>query len=124
MNDIQLFNFNDNQIRIVEYDGMPYFVGKDVALILGYKDTSAALKKHIDNEDKRVGVLPTPKGKQKAIADISKRQGYEENHTTENEEKAKIFFSEVQTFCKERSISINVFLDVICKVFIPELFID
>lgn len=67
MNDIQLFNFNDNQMRIIENDGMPYFVGKDVALILGYKDTSAALKKHIDNEDKRGGVLPTPKGKQKAF---------------------------------------------------------
>lgn len=31
----------------------PYFVGKDVAEILGYSDTFGALKKHIDEEDKR-----------------------------------------------------------------------
>ena len=39
-------------IRTLEIDGKPYFVGKDVAQILGYKDTSDALKKHVDEEDK------------------------------------------------------------------------
>ena len=31
---------------------VPYFVGKDVAEILGYKDTSDAIKRHVDDEDK------------------------------------------------------------------------
>jgi len=32
--------------------GEPLFVGKDVAKALGYKDSSDALKKHVENEDK------------------------------------------------------------------------
>lgn len=36
----------------MEIDGEPYFVGKDVAVALGYKDSSDAIKKHVDNEDK------------------------------------------------------------------------
>lgn len=30
----------------------PWFVGKDVALVLGYTDTNQAIRKHVDNEDK------------------------------------------------------------------------
>lgn len=52
MNNLKLFNFNNNQVRTVLIENEPYFVGKDVANILGYKDTSDALKKHIENEDK------------------------------------------------------------------------
>ena len=47
MNNIQVFNnpeFGD--IRTVEIDGKPYFVGTDVAKALGYKDTVNALKQH------------------------------------------------------------------------------
>lgn len=53
MNNIQLFNSPEfGQIRtITDNDGI-YFVGKDVAEILGYKDTSDALKRHVDDEDK------------------------------------------------------------------------
>lgn len=53
MNGIQVFkNPEFGSIRTVEVDGKSYFVGKDVAQILGYKDTSDALKKHVDEEDK------------------------------------------------------------------------
>lgn len=49
-------------IRTIEREGQIYFVGKDVAEALGYKDTADALKKHVDEEDKRkikVGEMPT-----------------------------------------------------------------
>lgn len=39
-------------MRTVEIDGEPWFVGKDVAAALGYKDTVNALKAHVDDEDK------------------------------------------------------------------------
>lgn len=53
MDDVTVFNNPEfGQVRTVEIDGEPYFVGKDVAKILGYKDTSDALKKHVDMEDK------------------------------------------------------------------------
>lgn len=54
-------------IRVTNRDNEPWFVGKDVAQILGYKDTSDALKRHVDEEDKGVGELPTPGGKQNLI---------------------------------------------------------
>lgn len=45
----------------------PWFVGKDVAAILGYSDTADAVKKHVDPEDKGVGEMPTPGGKQRIM---------------------------------------------------------
>lgn len=53
MNDLQIFNNPEfGEIRAVEIDGEPWFVGKDVAAALGYGDTDQALRKHIDDEDK------------------------------------------------------------------------
>lgn len=52
-NQIQLFNFEDQQVRTLRIDGEPYFVGKDVAEILGYSNTRDALRKHVDREDKK-----------------------------------------------------------------------
>ena len=51
-NNLQLFNFEGNQVRSILIDEVPYFVGKDVAEILGYKNTRDALAKHVDAEDK------------------------------------------------------------------------
>ena len=53
MNNIQLFNNPEfGQIRtITDNDGI-YFVGKDVAEILGYADTDKAIRNHVDEEDK------------------------------------------------------------------------
>lgn len=53
MNDLQVFkNTEFGEIRTMTIDNEPWFVGKDVASILGYVDTSDALKKHVDTEDK------------------------------------------------------------------------
>lgn len=53
MTDLQIFNSPEfGAIRTIEKDGEPWFVGKDVAAILGYGDTDQALRKHIDDEDK------------------------------------------------------------------------
>ena len=53
MNELKVFeNAEFGQIRGVEIDGESWLVGKDVAERLGYKDTSDALKKHVDEEDK------------------------------------------------------------------------
>jgi prophage antirepressor-like protein len=53
MNDLQVFtNERLGQIRAIEYDGKPYFIGKDIAERLGYSNTRDALAKHVDSEDK------------------------------------------------------------------------
>ena len=54
MNQLQSFNFNGAQVRALTIDNEPYFVGKDVAEILGYKNTKDALLKHVEQEDKTV----------------------------------------------------------------------
>lgn len=53
MNEIKIFeNAEFGSVRTVEVDGEPYFVGKDVAEILGYQNASKALADHVDDEDK------------------------------------------------------------------------
>lgn len=54
MNDIQIFNNPEfGEIRTIDQNGEPWFVGKDVATALGYKDTVSAIKSHVDEQDKR-----------------------------------------------------------------------
>lgn len=61
---LQTWSYENSEIRTVEKDGEPWFVGKDVADILGYSDTAQAVRKHIDDEDKGVVEMTTPGGKQ------------------------------------------------------------
>ena len=52
-NKLQIFNNEQfGSIRTMELDGKPYFVGKDVAEVLGYSNTRDALGKHVDSKDK------------------------------------------------------------------------
>lgn len=68
MNEIKVFeNVDFGSVRIIEQDGEPWFVGKDVATILGYSETAKAIRTHVDEEDKGVSVLDTPGGKQEVI---------------------------------------------------------
>lgn len=53
MEQIRIFNSEEfGSVRTITIDGDTWFVGKDVAEALGYKDTSDALKKHVMEEDK------------------------------------------------------------------------
>lgn len=52
MNYLQLFNFEGKKVRTLKVNDEPYFVGKDVATILGYSDTNQAIRNHVDDEDK------------------------------------------------------------------------
>ena len=53
MKDIQIFNNPEfGEVRTVVIDDEPWFVGKDVAGILGYKNPNEAIHDHVDSEDK------------------------------------------------------------------------
>lgn len=52
-NEVQVFNFEQMNVRTVIIDGEPWFVGKDVAVALGYSNTKDALNRHVDDEDKQ-----------------------------------------------------------------------
>ena len=63
--DIQIFNNPEfGELRTLAIDGVPYFVGKDVATNLGYVNPRDALAKHVDAEDKRESQIATSSGVQ------------------------------------------------------------
>lgn len=68
MSKIQIFNNPSfGQIRTVSINDEPWFVGKDVAEILGYSRTADAIRAHVDTEDKGVCKTPTPSGEQDMV---------------------------------------------------------
>lgn len=63
MNEIQKFASEKfGEIRTVTIDDEPWFVGKDVALALGYVDATKAARERVDEEDRGVAEIDTPSG--------------------------------------------------------------
>lgn len=54
MNEVQLFNFENHEVRSLLINSEPWFVGKDVADVLGYSNSRKAMADHVDDEDKEV----------------------------------------------------------------------
>lgn len=55
MNEMKVFTSSEfGTVRTVTIDGEPWFVGKDIAGILGYGNTRDAILSHVDEEDRRV----------------------------------------------------------------------
>ena len=68
MNEIMTFvNDEFGSVRSTVINGEPWLVGKDIASILGYRETAKAIRTHVDDEDKGVSVLDTPGGKQQMV---------------------------------------------------------
>lgn len=62
-NQIKIFDSEQfGQIRATEINGMPYFVGRDVAIALGYAKPENALSQHVDNEDTLKQGIPDSQG--------------------------------------------------------------
>ncbi|HCU9036556.1 TPA: ORF6C domain-containing protein, partial [Staphylococcus aureus] len=59
MQALQTFNFEELPVRTLEVDGEPYFIGKDVADVLGYTNSRKALSDHVDEEDKLTSRIVT-----------------------------------------------------------------
>lgn len=65
MNELQIFQSPEfGRVRTVSIDGEPWFVGKDIALALGYCNTKDALSRHVDADDKGGSRITTPSGEQ------------------------------------------------------------
>ena len=57
MNKLEIFKNQDfGEIRAISINDEPYFVGKDVAMILGYINPRKAVIDHVDDDDKKDGV--------------------------------------------------------------------
>ena len=65
-NEVKVFTNNEfGSVRSMIINNAPWFVGKDVAMALGYTNTRKALNDHVDDEDKGVTKCDTLGGKQK-----------------------------------------------------------
>ncbi|MCD5256775.1 phage antirepressor [Pediococcus pentosaceus] len=64
MNELQNFNFEGNEVRTVLINDEPYFVGKDVATAIGYRNTKDAINKHVKSKYRRESRFATPSGTQ------------------------------------------------------------
>lgn len=63
MNQLQIFkNEEFGEVRSLLINNEPCFVGKDVALILGYSNPQKAIRDHIDEDDKRTERIVHPQG--------------------------------------------------------------
>lgn len=60
-------NTEFGSIRVMEINGNPWFVGKDVAESLAYTNPHKAIRDHVDEEDKGLNESFTPGGKQKTV---------------------------------------------------------
>ena len=68
MNDLTTFtNPEFGQVRTVEIDGIPWLVGKDVAVALGYKEPTKAVRDKVDPEDRGMSKMDTPSGEQEML---------------------------------------------------------
>ncbi len=59
---LRLFQFEEQNVRTLVIDDEPYFVGKDVAEILGYAKPRNAISVHVDDEDKKDAPIQGPLG--------------------------------------------------------------
>lgn len=57
MKKVQVFKNEEFEVRTVEINGEPWFIGKDVAETLGYSNTRDALATHVADEDKNTVVI-------------------------------------------------------------------
>ena len=68
MSNIKIYeNIEFGKIRVEEIGQAPWFVGKDIAEILGYANPLKAIREHVDDEDKGVNETVTPGGRQQMV---------------------------------------------------------
>lgn len=75
MQDLQVFNFEELPVRTVTVEGEPYFVGSDVAGILGYVKPANAIANHVDDEDKTTTLIQGTGSNYKSKAIIINESG-------------------------------------------------
>ncbi|EMW0688095.1 TPA: ORF6C domain-containing protein [Staphylococcus aureus] len=75
MQELQTFNFEELPVRTLEVDGEPYFVGSDIAKILGYQKPQNAIATHVDLEDKTTTLIQGTGSNYKSNAVIINESG-------------------------------------------------
>lgn len=63
MNNLQVFNYNGNEVRTIQKDGEPWWVLKDVCEVLGLSSPHKVFDR-LDEDEKGRNQIPTPGGEQ------------------------------------------------------------
>lgn len=71
MNEVEIFDFKGNDVRTLLIEGEPWFIGKDVADILGYSRTAKAIQDHVEDEDKDAVPIQDSIGRKQATPIIN-----------------------------------------------------
>lgn len=72
MNELQIFKNEElGEVRVVAIEDEPWFVGKDVAEVLGYSNPQKAVRDHVDSEDRTVNESFTVNGTQATLINES-----------------------------------------------------
>ena len=75
-NKIVIFKHEEfGEIRTLNIDGEPWFVGKDIAVALGYSAPRNAIQAHVDNEDKTTALIQCTGSEYKSNAVIINESG-------------------------------------------------
>ena len=62
-NNVQIFDFEENPVRLIEMDGEPWFVAADVARVLEYRNAPDATR-ILDEDERGTHIVRTPSGDQ------------------------------------------------------------
>lgn len=65
-NNVQIFDFDENPVRVIEKDGEPWFVAADVARVLEYDSAKDACR-CLDDDERDRHIVPTPSGDQEML---------------------------------------------------------
>lgn len=71
MNSLQIFKNNEFQIKAVLIEEEPYFLGSEVAKMLGYSNPQKAIRDHVDEDDRRTERFVHPQGGTQATTFIN-----------------------------------------------------
>ena len=124
---VKVFDNNEfGQVRTVVINNEPYFVGKDVADILGYKNPNEAIQDHVDKEDK---FIRSARGREmlklfSSVKDMQKELGRQDNwFINESGLYALVFGSKLPTAKKFKHWVTSEVLPTIRKTggYVPQL---
>lgn len=71
MNEVEIFNFETNKVRTKMLNNEIWFVGKDIANILGYSNTRKAMADHVSEEDKCGVTISDAIGRRQIVTGIN-----------------------------------------------------
>jgi len=89
--ELQVFNFEQREVRVIEKDGEPWFVAKDVCSILDIQNHRDAIAKVLDDDERGASEISTPSNGGHSTVNIINEPGLYKLIMRSNKPEAKAF---------------------------------